>query len=95
MDVTNDVVEAQARVESAVEALFCQSDYDSVYGAIARKSMRRAQLLDRNISVSKAIKKVMIGMEIFASEHHCAPDDLAVDAKLTHDGRIVVTMRRL
>jgi hypothetical protein len=85
----------QENVEQAVETIFVGSDYDSIYGMIARKSMRRAALLDKNLSISKAIKKIMIGVEIYASEHNCKPDDLDVSAKMTPEGRIVVTMRRL
>jgi len=61
---------------------------------IARKSMRRAELLDKNLSISKAIKKITIGIEIFASEHGIRPDDLDVTAKMTFDGQIVVSLRR-
>lgn len=89
-----EVASAQENVEEIVEHLFVGSDYDSIYAAIARKSMRRAELLDGNLSISKAIKKIMIGIEIFASEHGCAPDDLDVTAKMTFDGSIVVRLRR-
>lgn len=70
------------------------SDYNSVYSIIAKKSMRRAELVDNNLSIAKAIKKIMIGIEIFASEHGCKPDDLDVTTKMTFDGRIIVTLRR-
>jgi hypothetical protein len=89
-----DVAAHQQNVEELVEGIFVGSDYDSIYGMIARKSMRRAELLDKNLSISKALKKIMIGIEIFASEHGCKPDDLEVTAKMTFDGSIVVTLRR-
>jgi hypothetical protein len=94
MAEASDVIEEQQNVEELVEAVYTQSDYDSVYAAIARKSERRAQLLDENLSIAKAVKKVMIGIEIFASEHGCKPDDLDVTAKMTIEGRIVITLRR-
>jgi hypothetical protein len=89
-----EVASSQENVEEIVEQMFVGSDYDSVYGIIAKKSMRRAELLDKNLSISKAIKKIMIGIEIYASEHGCRPDDLEVHAKMTFDGSIVVTLRR-
>jgi len=90
-----EVASQQENVEDIVETLFAGgSDYDSVYSMIAKKSMRRAQLLDQNLSISKAIRKIMIGIEIFASEHGCKPNDLDVNAKMTFDGRIVVSLRR-
>lgn len=89
-----EVAGHQENVEDIVETMFVGSDYDSVYAMIARKSMRRAELLDKNLTISKAIRKIMIGIEIFASEHGCKPDDLDVTAKMTFDGRIVVSLRR-
>ncbi|HEX3456635.1 MAG TPA: hypothetical protein VHR97_01655 [Candidatus Baltobacteraceae bacterium] len=89
-----EVAGHQENVEDIVEELFVGSDYDSIYGMIAKKSMRRAAMLDKNLSISKAIRKVMIGIEIFASEHGCKPDDLDVMAKMTFDGQIVVSLRR-
>jgi hypothetical protein len=44
-----EVASAQENVEEIVEHLFVGSDYDSIYAAMARKSMRRAELLDGNL----------------------------------------------
>lgn len=89
-----ELVDQQENVEEIVEGVFVGGDYDSIYAAIARKSMRRAELIDKNPTIAKALKKIMIGLEIWASEHGCKPEHLDVYAKMTGDGQIVVSVRR-
>lgn len=97
-DGINDELAAEAddleQELAEVEAFTLGSDFNTPYHSMARRSERCAELLDRNYSIAMTVRKVIGGIERFAAIHNCEPDDLDVDAKMTFDGHIIITIRR-
>ncbi len=69
-------------------------DFDTLYGEIARRSMRKAELLRANPHIYEVIEKVVAGVERFCTVHQVGPADVRATGFLSPEGKVVISLRR-
>ena len=73
-----------------------RSDYDTVYAALARRSIRLARATDENPALATVLHKVAMGFVRYCQVKGISEQDYGsvdVEAVLTPSGSIVITMR--
>lgn len=75
--------------------MIMESDYDNVHRAIARRSMIKAEAIERNPSLYDVVDKVVKGFVLFCREHNLEPEEVEVIGRMTPDGRIMIAIDRL
>jgi hypothetical protein len=93
-DITVTGVDMSEELDAFAAPVTMRSDFDTAYAAIARRSMRKAEMLDRNPLIAIAVDKVLHAIDIYCQIHDLHPEDLDVDAAMSFEGKIVVNVRR-
>lgn len=86
--------EAALAVDEGVAHTFTPPD--SIYNAIARRSIRMARATDENPNLASVLHKVALGFLRWCQVHGISEHEyrkVDVDAFLTGDGKIVISLR--
>lgn len=94
MDVTVPDVNLEEDLDAFEQPITLQSDFDTAYAAIARRSLNKAEMLTQNPDIAKALDKILMGLVIYCKIHDTRPEDLEVGTAMSFEGRIVTTIRR-